>query len=212
MFFPYEKDGSSVRLVRDADLRARFPLTYSFVAAYEEAFRKREDAKTSKLREHYAYIYEKNLGKFDQAKLVSMEICSKNPNVTMDFNGLYHTTKVYSFVKTAGTEESYQFFAGLMNSKLFWWFLKHTGDTLQGDARTMKTNYLNPFPLPAVVAPQNEAAIASLVETLVAEKAGSARLDEIQRLEDEINGAVYALYGLTGDQVEVVEREAGFAA
>tara|TARA_R110002051_G_scaffold128516_2_gene202210 strand:+ start:410 stop:4315 length:3906 start_codon:yes stop_codon:yes gene_type:complete len=212
VFFPYEKDGSSVRLVRDFDLKARFPLTYSFVAAYEDAFRKREDSKTNQLREYYAYIYEKNLGKFDQAKLVSMEICSKNPNVAMDSNALYHTTKVYSFVKTADAEESYEFFAGLMNSNLFWWFLKHTGDTLQGDARTMKTNYLNPFPLPAVVAPQDEQAIASLVETLVAEKAGSARLDEIQRLEDEINGAVYRLYGLTDDQIEVVEREAGSVA
>lgn len=76
----------------------------------------------------------------------------------------------------------------------------------------MKTTYLNPFPLPAVVAPQDEEAIALLVKTLVAEKAGSARLEEIQRLEHEINRAVYRLYGLTSDQVEVVEREAGFAA
>lgn len=212
VFFPYEKDGSSVRLVRGSDLKVRFPLTYDFVAAYEDAFRKREDSKTSQLLEYYAYIYEKNLGKFDQPKLVSMEICSKNPNVTIDENSLYHTTKVYSFVKNADTEESYEFYAGLMNSNLFWWFLKHTGDTLQGDARTMKTNYLNPFPLPAVVSGHEEQAIASLVEALVAEKAGSARLAEIQRLEDEINRAVYGLYGLTGDQVEVVEREAGFSA
>lgn len=212
VFFPYEKDGSAVRLVRGSDLKTRFPLTYDFVAAYEDAFRKRENSKTSQLLEYYAYIYEKNLAKFDQPKLVSMEICSKNPNVTMEMRSFYHTTKVYSFVKSTVAEQSYEFYAGLMNSNLFWWFLKHTGDTLQGDARTMKTNYLNPFPLPEVVARQDEEVIASLVETLVAEKAGLVRLTEIQRLEDEINRAVYRLYGLTSDQVEVVEREAGFIA
>lgn len=42
----------------------------------------------------YAYIYPKNLNKFEQVKISSMEICANHPNVTYDENNFYHTTKV----------------------------------------------------------------------------------------------------------------------
>ena len=64
-----------------------------------------------------------------------MEICANHPNVTLNNESLYHTTKVYSWVKKDDTNESYQYLLAIANSKLLWWFLKTTGDTLQGDAR-----------------------------------------------------------------------------
>jgi hypothetical protein len=66
-------------------------------------------------------------------------------------DNFYHNTKVYSWYKYKDTKESYEYLLAIANSKLLWWFLKITGDTLQGDARAFKTNYLNPFPLPTFV-------------------------------------------------------------
>ena len=94
----------------------------------------------------------------------------------------------------------------MQNRLTFWWFLKHTGDTLQGDARRMKTNYINPFPLPAAVSKKDDLAVSALVSKLVKEKAGPAHKDEIQRLEDAINAAVYRLYDLNQEEIEVIEQ------
>ena len=96
-----------------------------------------------------------------------MEICTSYPNVTLNEGRFYHTTTVYSWVKSPETKESYEYLLAIANSSLMWWFLKNTGDTLQGDARRLKSNYLNPFPIPREVSKENEAAIAQIVRYLM---------------------------------------------
>src|SRR5262249_15961341 len=97
--------------------------------------------------------------------------------------------------------------AGILNSNVFWWFLKSTGDTLQGDARRMKTNYVNPFPLPSSLTSTREKAIAKLANQLIAlKKSGKSEEAEVGLLERRINQAVYDLYGYTVEEQEVIER------
>ncbi len=208
VFFPYtiDKKTDVATLVDRQTLKDSYPLTEKFVDHYAKAFKARENGKAEKLDEFYAYIYPKNLTKFDQAKLTSMEICSNHPNVTVNDDGIYHATTLYSFVAAADTTESYEYFAAILNSNLFWWFLKTTGDTLQGDARRVKTNYVNSFPLPEKVSTAAEAKIANLSKALIAAKATAGNPEKIAKLEAEINAAVYALYGLYEDDVAVVER------
>jgi hypothetical protein len=196
-------------LVRMQELKDDYPLTHAYVEHYAKVFKARESGKPwkdGKLDEFYAYIYPKNLNKFDQDKLTSMEICSSHPNITFDDQSTYHTTKVYSFVKEDSTFESYHYFAAILNSSLFWWFLKMTGDTLQGDARTVKTNYINPFPLPEKVSAATEKKLSELTKSLIAAKAKATKPEKIAELETEINTAVYALYGLDDDDVAVIEK------
>lgn len=211
VFFPYHIDPKTeaVRLVKMKELRDNYPLTHTFVEHYAKIFKARENGKPwkdGKIDEYYDFIYRKNLNKFDQHKITAMEICSNHPNVTIDENSIYHTTKVYSLVKSIDQKESYLYFISILNSSLFWWFLKLTGDTLQGDARTFKTNYVGPFPLPKKVEPAIEKKLAKLAKSLIAAKAKAANLDKISELEREINDMVYALYGLNDDDIKFIER------
>lgn len=187
-------------------MRDNLPETYKFVKAYEKDFSSRESGKAKKLSEWYAYIYPQNLTKFEQRKLVCMDICSTHPNIAIDEDNLYHGDTAYSFVPSGAGKKSLELYAAILNSKTFWWFLKHTGDTLQGDARRMKTNYINPFPLPAAVSKEDDLAISALVAEIVKEKAGPARSEEIRRLEEAINAAVYKVYDLSQEEIKVIER------
>jgi len=156
--------------------------------------------------EHWhAYIYPKNLNKFEQPKLSSMEICAIKPNVTINNNDLYHTTKVYSWVKKDNVKESYEYLLAIANSQLLWWFLKLTGDTLQGDARTFKTNYLNPFPLPKYVNENIENEIKNKVLNVLELKKENPK-GNTQDLEQEIDAMVYELYGLSEEEIKIVEK------
>ena len=92
----------------------------------------------------------------------------------------------------------------IANSKLLWWFLKITGDTLQGDARTFKTNYLNPFPLPAKVESETENKISDKVKEVINLKKQNPTADTTE-LENQIDRMVYDLYGLTEEEIRVVE-------
>jgi adenine-specific DNA-methyltransferase len=172
VFFPYkfEVDEKGKEVAKPVSLlffKENYPFTHAFVVEQESEFKAREHGKAAKMPFWYEYIYPKNLVKFEQLKLSSMEICTTHPNVTLNAGDLYHNTKVYSWVKSKETSESYEYLLAISNSSLLWWFLKNTGDTLQGDARTLKTNYLNPFPLPEQVNEGTEKAIAQIVRYLL---------------------------------------------
>ena len=204
VFFPYEIKNGNAEIVSIEDLKTRFPKTYCYVRDHENIFKERENGKAGKMQHWHAYIYPKNLNKFEQPKLSSMEICANHPNVTLNNEKLYHTTKVYSWVKKGDTKESYEFLLAIANSKLLWWFLKITGDTLQGDARTFKTNYLNSFPLPDKVSEEMENKISEKVKQVMNIKKQNPSADTTD-LENQIDQLVYQLYGLTEDEIKIVE-------
>jgi adenine-specific DNA-methyltransferase len=208
VFFPYHicHKNNTATLVKMQELQDKYPLTYKYVQHYKAVFEARGSGKAKTLNEFYDYIFRKNLTKFDQPKLTSMEICSNHPNITLDTQSIYHTTKVYSLVKNDATKESYPYFIAILNSNLFWWFLKMSGDTLQGDARTVKTNYINPFPLPEKVSKPVEAKLSNLAKELIALKAGAHAPLDVEKLESQINTAVYALYNLDSNDIDMIER------
>ncbi len=203
VFFPYELNKGEAKIIDLEKLKNDYPLTHKYVLDHEKEFRARESGRAGKMNNWIAYIYPKNLTKFEQIKLSSMEICTKNSNITLDRENFYHSTTVYSWVKKENISESYEYFLSIANSKLLWWFLKLTGDTLQGDARRLKTNYLNPFPVPQNVNNQSENEIKSMVLNILENKKNN--IDTID-LEKQIDQMVYKLYGFTEDEIKIVEE------
>lgn len=162
VFFPYRIIEGEASVVPLVDFEK--DTTLKFLIHYEADFKARERGRAKQLEHWYRYLREQNLTRFDTRRLSSMEICTLYPNVTLN-DGYCHNTKVYSWELKADSpvQLSYEFLLALGNSRLLWWFLKRTGDTLKDDARTLKTNYLNPFPLP----PQPSSEVIIAIEKMV---------------------------------------------
>jgi len=205
VFFPYEIKNGIAEVVSIEDIKKRFPKTYSYLIEHEALFKARENGRAGKMQHWYTYIYPKNLNKFEQPKLSSMEICASHPNVVYNTDHFYHPTTVYSWVKKSDIKESYEYLLAVANSKLLWWFLKITGDTLQGDARRFKTNYLNPFPLPKFVEEGVENKIVDLVKEVLELKRQNPSVDTTD-LENQIDQWVYKLYDLTEEEIGIIEN------
>ncbi|WP_157807528.1 Eco57I restriction-modification methylase domain-containing protein [Hymenobacter chitinivorans] len=167
VFFPYEFDSSlrTSKVPTLEELRTNNKSTYEYLIKYEAEFKNREKGKASKLANWYEYLYPRNTDELlaERPRIVNMEICTSHPNVAFNPGGFYPVTTVYTWIKYPDTDESYDYILALANSRVMWWFQKRTGDTLQGDARRMKSNYLNPFPLPPTPAPPHAAAVEALV-------------------------------------------------
>ncbi len=206
VFFPYLVDQmkDKAAVVDLKSLKRDYPLTYRYVSENEEAFKKRESGKAAKMEHWHGYIYPKSLTKFDKVKLSSMEICSSRMNVTLNGSGIYHSTTVYSWIKRAPYEISYEFILSIVNSSLMWWFLYNTGDTLQGDARRVKSNYVNPFPLPGHVGRKCDEFIADRVRRVMEQKRQGVNTTALER---EIDVLVCKLYGLSWEQAKVVDLQ-----
>jgi hypothetical protein len=70
----------------------------------------------------------------------------------------------------------------------------------------MKTNYINPFPLPKVISKSDDNLISELVTELISEKANTERDESIELLEQKINSAVYNLYDLNNEDINAIEQ------
>ena len=138
-------------------------------------------------------------------KLLAPEI-SCGGNYVLDVNGQYYsTTKVYGYIKRQSCPYSYYFLLGLLNSSIFWFFIRNTGYVLRGGFFTFKTNYVSPFPIPEYKS-SNIKLIRS-VENLVKEilvKRENNHLCDVSILVKQIDDLVFQIYDFTKIDIETV--------
>jgi hypothetical protein len=138
-------------------------------------------------------------------KLIAPEI-SKGGNFSYDKNGdFYSTTKAYGYIKKDDVFESYEFWLGLLNSQLFWFFIQNTGYVLRGGYYTFKTNYIQPFPVPENISQSSQEKITCLVNKITRIKSETSKYKTVMQ-EREIDFLVYSLYGLNEDEIIFIEN------
>jgi adenine-specific DNA-methyltransferase len=117
--------------------------------------------------------------------------------------------------------ENEKYFLGIFNSKLFWFFMLHTGTVLRGGFLRFKTEYLKPFPI-KTINPVNKQdkqihdQIVELVELMLDlnKQLATARLAEkkeqlqaqIAFTDKQIDKLVYQLYNLTEEEIRLIEE------
>ena len=149
VIFPYLIENPPTQLMSQSYIKHNYPAGWEYLLQNRKELGARERGRMVG-HQFYAYIYPKNLVDFAQPKIMTPEI-SLGTNMTFDSNGeFYHTTKVYSFVFDPTRREAPEYWLGILNSQVLWYFIKNTGYTLRGGYFTFKTNYLSPFPVPVV--------------------------------------------------------------
>ena len=141
--FPYLLKDGKAQLMSQEYIQKNFPKGWNYIRKTREDLEARERGRM-KHDEFYAYIYPKNLTEFEAVKIMTRDIAN-GCEFTLDTWDHYHTTTVYSFVFKEGIEENPEYWLGLLNSKLMWFFLQATGNVLRGGYFRFKTEYLRPF-------------------------------------------------------------------
>ena len=137
---------------------------------------------------------------FQGEKIISVRKCAKPTFIYVDFDSYVSAT--FYVIKTVRTNQKY--LAGLLNSRLIAFWLKHRGK-MQG------TNYqIDKQPLLAIplISPSldQQASVATLVDQILTAKHADPDAD-VSALENEIDKLVYALYDLTDDEIAIVEGQ-----
>ena len=206
VIFPYKLIEGKAILYTEKELSDTFPLGYSYLKDCEDILRGREKGRLMNDEYWFRYIYPKNLVSFDHEKLVAPDI-SMGGNFAYDIDGkFYQTTTIYGYIKKTEISESYKFWMALLNSRLCWWFLTNTGTTLANGFFRFKPDYIKPFPVPKEVPIKMEEAIVMIVDDILMQKKDNHQVDT-KSLEREIDFLVYKLYGLTYEEVLIVDPE-----
>lgn len=201
VIFPYKLEDWKAILYTEKELSKLYPNGYAYLKECEGVLRNREKGRLQNDEYWYRYIYPKNLTLFDNEKLVAPEI-SLGGNFAYDYKGkFYSTTKIYGYIKKENIYEGYKFWLGLLNSKLFWFYLQNTGYVLRGGYFTFKTNYVAPFPVPDKIPVKIVSVVETLVDYILYIKAENNHISDLvsnkfisDYFERIIDGCIYELY------------------
>ena len=206
VIFPYKINNGKVMLYTEDELSVLFPNGYIYLKECEGILRSREKGRFNIDGEWFQYGRKQGIIFAETEKLVAPDI-SMGGNFAYDLEGkFYQTTTIYGYIKKSDISESYKFWMALLNSRLCWWFLTNTGTTLANGFFRFKPDYIKPFPVPKVIPQKMEESIVRVVDEILIQKKNNPKAD-IKELENKIDFIVYKLYGLTYDEVLVVDKE-----
>ncbi|MFA5187397.1 MAG: Eco57I restriction-modification methylase domain-containing protein [Patescibacteria group bacterium] len=177
-----------------------FPSIYRHLRQWKSALKKRAD-QGKFWWELRACSY---WPEFDEEKIIFNET-SKKLHAFVDDRKYYINKTGFMIVS-----QHNRFLLGLLNSSLLDFLYRHTfpswGDSLKGGRVQFRKDRMIDIPIPAA-STKDRSEIEGLVErvlSLVREKTESAAA-QIRDLEQEIDARVHRLYGLTPEEIEIVD-------
>ena len=218
--YPYKLVDGKTKILEERELKDMYPKGYAYLKKYRGELKEIRERQKTNPKYWYSCHRSRDMNVFESERIITPEI-SLGCNMTIAPKGLYHNTKVYSIIPAKNREEHQNYWLGLLNSNLLWWYLSNTGYVLRGGYFVFKTNYLSPFPIylidfsnPGEKSKHNK--MVRLVEQiLIAHKSLSLAQtpQEKQRLERQIqvtdrmiDSLVYEMYDLSDEDIGIVEN------
>ena len=221
ILFPYSflDDKKVMGLIPASMFQEKYPLTWKYLIENKEILENRERGRMIGDK-WYGYVYPKALDVISQPKIFTPDIspqASYAPDETGEFFFTGGVAGGYGI--TVKPEFSRNYILGLLNSKLLDWYLHQISTTLRGGWYSYESKYISHLPIrtidfnnPADVQMHDE--MVKLVDEMLdlhKQLAGLSLVKRgvieslIERTDRKIDALVYRLYGLSEDEVGVVE-------
>jgi len=192
----YQKPASKNYLIftrRGIDIE-KYPTVKSYLNNYYDKLipgigRKNGNYLWYEIQDTVAYYQE-----FDKPKIIYPNIC-RRPEFTYDTEGIYTNQKCFIIP----TNDKY--LLGVLNSSVTFFLFKSILPKLRGDFYEPSYLYLKDFPI-AIPDETKREAITILVDQILENKQSDI---DTTPLEAEIDQLVYQLYGLTEEEIKIVE-------
>ena len=200
--FPCQLDESikGASLKAESAFKDQYPVIYSHLLQYKNQLSKRNVAETGVRYEWYAMQRwgSKYWMDFQKPKIIWQAI-SKRIAFAYDPIGSYYCDVTTFFM----TGKRLKYILAILNSKLFEYALLNI--YLEGDTFKSKNAIIQNFPIPKIDE-DREKPLIDIVDEIVNIKSGNS-LTDISYWEKRANILVYHLYGLTYDEVLIVDPE-----
>jgi len=164
--------------------------------------RKRTSNKWFETQDNIAYYPE-----FEKEKIVWQEM-SLEPSFAYDDKKFYTNQTAYIM-----TGKNLKFILGLLNSKISKWYMQSLAYSLSEGAQRWIKQYVELIPLPPITK-ENKPLVDQVIQkvdqilTLTQSKdydTNQEKQEHVKRLQHEIDKLVYKLYGLTEEEIKIIE-------
>jgi len=215
IIFPYQFANNSFSLLSETELGKSFPNAYKYLLTNKSELKKRKQYK-----EWYGYSAPRNLKLHESAQILipllaergSFPIFSNNSNYCLMASGGFSVTVL---------SDSYsdKYILGLINSRLLFWYLKNISNIFRGGWITCTKQYFGRIRIKLIDSNNSNLynSIIDSVNNIIVSKLELANVktdkdktyyeNKCNTLDRQIDRLVYELYGLTEEEIKIVEGE-----
>jgi type I restriction-modification system DNA methylase subunit/fido (protein-threonine AMPylation protein) len=221
LVFPYRHEKEGPVLIKPESLAREYPLAWTYLNINSRQLKARGK------KEWYAFR-RRNYDLRDGVARILVPSIGRRLSASLDREGCFHFVGsggggggAYGLVVKASATLSIFYILGLLNSALADWIAKLANSRFEGGYYSFNRQYIEPIPIrqidfsdPADKSRHDQ--MVSLVERMLeshrrlAEAVAPADKERLQRQIDatdqEIDRLVYDLYGLTEDEIKIVEE------
>ncbi|AFZ54026.1 class I SAM-dependent DNA methyltransferase [Cyanobacterium aponinum] len=198
--FPLHKDNSikGVSTISENQFKNEYSAIYNHLLQFKDKLSQRNKSETGIRYEWYALQrFASNYWEdFEKPKIMYPEFSSRS-SFCWDNNKFY--TLDTCWILNGGN----YYLLGLLNSSLIWFYLKTIVSVLGSQAFRMKKIYLEELPIKKI-SEREEKTFMEIVEKILEKKKENPEADT-EKLERKIDEMVYKLYGLTAEEIAIVE-------
>jgi hypothetical protein len=230
VLFPYDVAASVEKgravLIPQEVFAERFPRAWRYLEENKDTLSNREGGKMRK-ESWYGYVYPKSISLLSKRKILTPSIAPKASFTLDDEGNLYFVGSGggggggYGIILESQCPLSYEYILGLLNSRLLDFFLKKISSPFRGGYFSYNRQYIERLPICDINFSDSGAVsrydkIGALVKNMLKstrqlqfartphEREAFQR--QIDSSDNEIDQLVYQLYGLTEDDVRIVEE------
>jgi len=216
---PYSLRAGRAHLIAKEEYEATYPLTYAYLAENRSNLEMRERGRMRGQKWH-AYVYPKNLEVMSAPKILVPDIAGR-ASFALDEGGDYAFASGYGNIINEALVGSTTYLLGLLNSRVLDFYLKRVSTTLRGGYFRYFTQFLQQLPIRTIdfSDPSDEdlhRQVVKLVEQMIElyQRLSAARSPtdrnflqrQINATDHQIDRLVYELYGLTDEEITIVEE------
>jgi len=208
VLMPYRIQGGDATLASERELAQAMPRAFDYYRANKHYLSQREGGRF-KGPEWFQFGRKQNIDLMLLPKILVPDIADRAA-FALDEKGDFAFTSGYGITFREGVRESTKYFLALLNSAVLDWYWRRISTPLRGGFFRYFTQFIEQLPIvPVDFSNASERAehdaLVSLVERILSAKRAAPDADTTA-LEREIDERVYRLYGLTADEIKLVEE------
>jgi len=220
VILPYRIEFGRVELISEKKLREQFPRAFDYLRENKAYLEQREKGRF-RGSGWYAYGRQQNIDLMLLPKILVPDIADR-ASFVLDEMGKYAFTSGYGIILKNDVSESPKYILGLLNSKVLDFYLKNISTTICGGFFRYFTQFIEQLPIRQIdfsdpTDKSHHDQMVELVERMLTlhQQLAAAKtshdktiLDrQITATDRQIDRLVYELYGLTEDEIKIVEEE-----
>lgn len=197
ILYPYDNQNA---LIKSNTMSKKYPLIYQYLQDRKSLLMQRK----IKLNDDDFYKFSaiRNPHTYKKPKVMIPDLLNHS-RFGFDNVGFYHNASIHNVCLKQGYENLEKIILGVLNSRLFWFFIRHSSANL-GSATRLMPSYLNDFSFPKIDSNNQDLAdeIGSLVDRTLESKSQNKDTNELERQIDEL---VYKLYNLDSKEIDIIK-------